>query len=147
MNNIKSIMFVCLGNICRSPLAEAIARNKISKLNLDIKVASSGTAGYHQGEKACNQSIDIADKNNIDLSKHRAKKFTLKDIKQYDLFIALDKSNYNDLKKLNVENIKILGDFGFDGKGVPDPYYTQNIEVVFDMIERCINNLLAEINL
>ena len=141
---IKSIMFVCLGNICRSPLAEAIANNIISELNLDIEVASSGTAGYHQGEKACQPSINIAKKHGLDLKKHRAQKLTPQHMKEYDLFIVMDKSNYRDLKKYNL-NMKILGDYGFDGKGVPDPYFTGNIELVFDMIERAVKNMLAEI--
>ena len=138
------IMFVCLGNICRSPLAEAIAKNIISELNLDIEVASCGTTSYHQERPACQQSIDIAAKHGIDLTGHRAQKLTQKHMEEYDLFIVMDKSNYRDLKKYNL-NMKILGDFGFDGKGVPDPYFTGNIEVVFDMIERAVKNMLAEI--
>ncbi len=141
---IKSIMFVCLGNICRSPLAEAIAKNIISELNLDIKIASAGTVGYHQNEMACEQSIKTAKKHGIDLTKHRAQKLTQKHIKEYDLFIVMDKTNYRDLKKYKL-NMKILGDFGFDGKAVPDPYFTGNIELVFDMIERAIKNMLAEL--
>ena len=140
---IKSILFVCLGNICRSPLAEVIAKNIISELNLDIKIASSGTVGYHQGDMACEQSIKIAKKHGLDLTKHRAQKLTQKHISEYDLFIVMDKSNYKDLKKYDI-NMKILGDYGFDGKGVPDPYFTGNIELVFDMIERAVKNMLAE---
>jgi protein-tyrosine phosphatase len=145
MKKIKSIMFVCLGNICRSPLAEAIAKKKISEFNLDIEVASSGTAGYHIGEMACNQSLNIAKKNNINLTNHRAQKLTQEHINKYDLFIALDQSNYNHLKKYNID-VRKLGDFGFDGNDVPDPYFTKNIEVVFDMIERAVQDLLNEIN-
>lgn len=141
---IKSIMFVCLGNICRSPLAEAIAKNIIYELNLDIKIASSGTVAYHQGEMACEQSIEVAQKHGIDLSKHKAQKLTQKHINEYDLFIVMDKTNYRDLKKYKL-NMKLLGDFGFNGKGVPDPYFTGNIELVFDMIERAVKNMLAEI--
>ena len=142
--SIKSIMFVCLGNICRSPLAEAIAKNIISELNLDIKVASSGTVGYHQGDMACEQSIEIAKKHDIDLTKHRAQKLTQKHINKYDLFIVMDRTNFRDLKKYNIDT-KLLGDFGFNGKGVPDPYFTGNIELVFDMIERAVKNMLAEL--
>jgi len=144
MSSIKSIMFVCLGNICRSPLAEVIARQKISELNLDIEVASSGTIGYHEGNTACKLSIDIAKKNNIDLTNHKAQQFKEKHFNKYDLFIALDQSNFNDLEGYGL-NLKKLGDFGFNGEDVPDPYYVGKIELVFDMIEKSITNLLNEI--
>lgn len=81
MNEVKSIIFVCLGNICRSPLAEGIAKEYAKKNNLDIKIASAGTGSWHIGDAPCENSIKVAKQNGIDISKQKAqqiKKSTLK---------------------------------------------------------------------
>ena len=87
------ILMVCLGNICRSPLAEGILRNKIP--NMNVTVDSAGTAGYHIGRKPDPRAIDIAKKNNIDISSLRARKFERSD------FINFDKINYQNNRNVS----------------------------------------------
>ena len=94
----KKFLMVCLGNICRSPLAEGILSNKFSKL--DVYVDSAGTSGYHIGESPDPRSINIAQKNNIDISSQRARKISKNDIKKFDLIYAMDKSNYKSIISL-----------------------------------------------
>lgn len=84
---MKSILFVCLGNICRSPLAEGIAREYINKNNLNIDVDSCGTGNWHIGEAPCDNSIKIAAINNVDISQQRSKQITLEDLKNMKLLL------------------------------------------------------------
>ena len=88
---IKSVLFVCLGNICRSPLAYGIAKNYIEKSSLDIVVDSAGTSSFHIGETPCIKSIEIAKDNGVDISKHYARQVCKDDFDKFDLIVALDK--------------------------------------------------------
>ncbi len=147
---ISTILFVCLGNICRSPLAQAIAQDIISKHNLNIKVDSAGTGNWHIDEPPCENSQKVAQQNSLDISKYKARQVTKKDFKTFDLIIGLDNSNISNLKKLGCQNPLLLGDFGFDGEDVPDPYFFDGFEgftTVYSMIETCVNQLFQEYNL
>jgi len=141
----SSILFVCLGNICRSPLAEGIARDLIKQHNLNIKVDSAGTGSWHIGNSPCSNSQKIAKIKGIDISDLRARQVNSKDFDNFDLIIALDSSNFNDLKQIGAKNLKKLGDFGLNGEDIPDPYYWNDFSgfyKVYEMIEYCIKNLL-----
>ncbi len=145
---MKSIIFVCLGNICRSPLAKGVAENYIKNNNLNLLVDSAGTSKEHQGEIPCENSIKVARDNNIDISKYRAKQFLKSDIDKFDLVVALDSNNYYNLKNMGCKNLVKLGDFGFDGKDVPDPYYFNGFDgfiEVFNMVEKSVKNLLLSL--
>ncbi len=142
---MKSILFVCLGNICRSPLAEAIAREYIKKNSLDIVVDSAGTGSWHIGEAPCENSIKVAKKHGIDISMLRARQVTKQDFERFELIVALDSSNYADLKAMGASNLVKLGEYGYNGEDVPDPYFFngfEGFEKVFTMIESCVVNLL-----
>lgn len=144
---MKSIIFVCLGNICRSPLAEGIARNYIKEKNLDIKVSSAGTASWHEGKEPCERSIKVALEFGVDISKQRAKQVKKSDFSKYDLIIALDNSNLKDLQKLSnsAKNLQKLGFYGYNNECVPDPYYFTEFDgfyEVFKMIDTCVKNLI-----
>ena len=145
---MKTVLFVCLGNICRSPLAEGIARDYILKKGLDIKVDSAGTGSWHIGEPPCEGSQKIAKIKGIDISSHKARQITKKDLVEFELIVALDSKNYADLKAMGAKNLVKLGDFGFNGEDVPDPYFFngfKGFEKVYDMIEKCVINLLKTV--
>ena len=144
---IKSILFVCLGNICRSPLAEGIAKNYIKEKNLNLVIESAGTGHWHVGEKPCDNSIKVALLNGVDISKQKAQQVKKEDFKNFDLIVGLDDSNISNLKNLGCKNPIKLGDFGFDGECVPDPYFFDGFEgfdKVFEMIDVCVRNLIDE---
>jgi len=141
-----SILFVCLGNICRSPLADGIANSIVKENSLNIEIDSAGTGDWHVGEAPCKNSIMVAKKHDIDISHLRARKIQKSDIDNFNLIVALDESNYNDLKLMGVENLVKLGNYGFNGDDIPDPYFFDGydgFEKVYEMIEVCINNLFS----
>lgn len=144
---IKSILFVCLGNICRSPLAEGIAKNYIKEKNINLVIESAGTGHWHIGEKPCDNSIKVAKLNGVDISKQKAQQVKKSDFKTFDLIVGLDDSNISNLKNLGCKNPIKLGDFGFNGECVPDPYFFDGFEgfdKVFEMIDICVRNLIDE---
>ena len=144
---IKSILFVCLGNICRSPLAEGIAKNYIKEKNLNLVIESAGTWHWHVGEKPCENSIKVALLNGVDISNQKAQQVKKSDFKNFDLIVGLDDSNISNLKNLGCKNPIKLGDFGFNGECVPDPYFFDGFEgfdKVFEMIDVCVRNLIDE---
>lgn len=142
---IKSILFVCLGNICRSPIAEGVAKRYIQEKNLDLIIDSAGTGSWHVGEAPCENSIKVAHLNGVDISKQRARQVTKDDFKKYDVIVGLDNSNISNLRNLGCKNPLKLGDFGYEGKDVPDPYFFdgfEGFEKVFEMIDVCVKNLI-----
>lgn len=144
---VKSILFVCLGNICRSPIAEGVAKEYIKKQNLDILIDSAGTGSWHIGEKPCENSIKVAKLNGVDISNQKARQVKKEDFKKFDLIVGLDKNNISNLKNLGYKNPIKLGDFGFDGECVPDPYFFDGFEgfdKVYEMIDICVRNLIDE---
>lgn len=144
---VKSILFVCLGNICRSPIAEGVAKEYIKKQNLDILIDSAGTGSWHIGEKPCENSIKVAKLNGIDISNQKARQIKKEDFKKFDLIVGLDKNNISNLKNLGYKNPIKLGDFGFDGECVPDPYFFDGFEgfdKVYEMIDICVRSLIDE---
>jgi len=146
--NVKSIIFVCLGNICRSPLAEAIAKEEIKKRGLDIDIDSAGTGSWHIGETPCENSQIVAKNNGINISSYRARQVTKQDFSKFDLVIGLDASNISNLKQIGCKNPYLLGSFGYDNQDVPDPYFFDGFEgfdKVFEMIKQCVSTLLDEI--
>ena len=145
---IRRILFVCLGNICRSPLAEGIAREFVEKKTLDIDVDSCGTGSWHVGETPCEHSVKIARMHNIDISQHRARQITKEDCTAFDLLVALDGNNMATLLQMGCPQEKIvkLGAFGWNNEDVPDPYFFDGFdgfEYVYKMIEECVENLLS----
>lgn len=142
----NSIVFVCLGNICRSPLAEGIAKQEASKLGLHVKIDSAGTGDWHVGEAPCAHSITVAKSHGLDITMQRARQIKANDLKSFDIIIALDAKNHRDLKLMGAKNLYKLGDFGFNGDDVPDPYFFpgfEGFEKVYRMIETAVSNLLV----
>lgn len=144
---------VCLGNICRSPLAEGILRNKIRENSLDAKVDSAGTAAYHVGEGADKRSVLVARKNGVDISQHSARKFTTGDFETYDLIYAMDSENYQNIMAMartedEKARVKMLMNEVLPGENisVPDPYYggERGFENVYQMIDQASNRIIEK---
>mgnify|MGYP005842412599 CR=1 FL=1 len=147
MSKIDSIIFVCLGNICRSPIAQAIAQKYIKENHLHIEVASAGTGNWHEGEPPCENSIKVCIQNGLDIAQQRAKQIKKEDLDKYDVIVGLDDSNITSLKKLGAKNVLKLGDFGYNGVDVPDPYFFDGFvgfDKVYEMINICVINLMNE---
>jgi len=131
---------VCLGNICRSPLAEGILQNKLS--NESIFVDSAGTGGYHIGSKPDYRSIAVGLKYNIDISNQRCRKFNTQDFNDFDFIYVMDHSNYQNVVALansdaDIAKVKLLLDeVGGNLREVPDPYYDdEGFEQVYRLID------------
>jgi len=143
---MQSILFVCLGNICRSPLAEGIAKKKAKDLGVELLIDSAGTGDWHIGESPCQNSIKVAKLHGIDISSLRARQVTKEDLEKFDRIVALDASNFANLKKMGAKNLMKLGDYGYNGADIPDPYFFngfEGFEKVYAMIEVCVNNLFS----
>ncbi|MBH88655.1 MAG: phosphotyrosine protein phosphatase [Magnetovibrio sp.] len=149
------VLFVCLGNICRSPTGEGLFQDlvKRKKLNQKITVDSAGTSAFHIGEPPDPRSQAAAKLRGIDLSKQRARRVEAKDFEKFDYLLAMDAANKDALMRLcppgSEHKIHLMMDFGEGTKGqdVPDPYYVggEGFEVVLNMIENASNGLLKEI--
>lgn len=147
------ILMVCLGNICRSPLAEGIMRKKIEENNLNWVVDSAGTAGYHIGESPDPRSILIAKKNGIDISFLKGRKFNYGDFDHFDLILAMDSMNYTDIIKQCINTIEknkvhLIMNFVSPQKNiaVPDPYYggEDGFEQVYNMLNLACDQILSK---
>lgn len=149
------ILFVCLGNICRSPLAEGVFAHHITQKGLQNNVLcdSAGTAGYHIGDCPDARSIKIARSYGIELQ-HLGRKLHVRDFEEFDYIMAMDENNYQDilaLKRNNPEGkakVFMFRDFDPAGKGnVPDPYYgsMKDFEEVYQMCLRTSDSLLEYI--
>ncbi|RUM66744.1 MAG: low molecular weight phosphotyrosine protein phosphatase [Sulfurospirillum sp.] len=144
---MKSILFVCLGNICRSPLAEGIAAKIAADHNLDLKIDSAGTAHWHIGKPPCENSIKIAALNGIDISALRARQLQEAD-KNFSHIVAMDSQNYKDLLALGFKNPYLIGDYGeLFGEDIPDPYFFDGFEgfhKVYAMLDRSIQDFMKK---
>ncbi len=136
------ILMVCLGNICRSPLAEGILANKLP--NDKFYIDSAGTASYHVGSKPDQRSIKVASKNKIDISVQKARKFIVEDFEKFDIIYAMDLSVYKDIISLSNSDsdkskVKLILDEIFPGENmdVPDPFYGSEFgfESVYKMLD------------
>ena len=140
---------VCLGNICRSPLAEGIMRQKVEEQGIDVEVDSAGTSNWHSGEGPDPRSVEIARKNGLDISYQRARQFEVEDFDRFDLILAMDQSNQSDLHSLasddrDRQKVQLILDFCEDmrGKDVPDPYWDGNFQRVYDMLDEACDQLI-----
>ena len=128
---------VCLGNICRSPLAEGILKSKLAEDR--FRVDSAGTAGYHIGHSPDPRSIEIAAKNGIDISNQKARKFIAEDFRKFDKIFVMDRSNLANVNQLAVsEQDKSKVALLIENDEVPDPYYgnQDGFKKVFDLIDQ-----------
>jgi len=150
MANMK-VMFVCLGNICRSPLAHAVFESVAREEGLDVFVESCGTGNWHVGEPADSRMRKTAKEHGVVID-HHARQFQPSDLDDYDLIIPMDKGNLRDLKKFarpeHQEKIHLLREWDPDGgTEVPDPWFggPEGFETVFDIVDRSCRVLAASL--
>jgi len=150
-----SVLFVCMGNICRSPTAQGVFRNLVKQRGLSehILTDSAGTIDYHAGEPPDRRARATAERRGIDLSDLRARKALVKDFERFDYLIAMDRANYSDLLALCPpgfeERLHLFLDFAPQRPEdeVPDPYYggVAGFDRVFDLVEEASRGLLRHI--
>lgn len=152
---MKRILFVCLGNICRSPQAEAIFNHKIIQKGLAHKFLSDscGTSNYHIGDSPNRRTIQNSLKNGVSI-KHAARQLSPLDLDSFDLILAMDQSNYSNIIRISTDSaqhhkIKLMREFDPHEQGdVPDPYYgsEKDFQEVFDILDRSIEHMIATIS-
>lgn len=149
------ILFVCLGNICRSPMAESVFRKMVSMADLSekIDIDSAGTGAWHVGEPSNATMVKHANKRDYEMT-HLARTVGVKDFEMFDKIIAMDSQNYRDLKSMDVNGklkskLFMMTDFcrELNCDVVPDPYYgtAKDFELVIDILEDACMGLLDEI--
>lgn len=148
------VLFVCLGNICRSPTAHAVFRQKVIEKQLTVETESAGTSAYHEGSKPDNRSIAAGNKRGYDFSKIVSRKVKPNDFQDYDLILAMDKENLKNLRKICPDEfshkVKLMLEYSqtyAEYEEVPDPYYGggAGFELVLDMIEDASDGLIRHL--
>jgi len=150
------ILFVCMGNICRSPTAEGVFTRLLRERapELTVEVDSAGTHDYHVGEPPDRRAIAAAARRGVDISTLRARRVDAEDFARFDLIVAMDQDNRSTLLRMSPaslhERIRLLMEFAGDVEGmldVPDPYYggAVGFERVLDLVERAAEGLLREV--
>ena len=156
-----SVLFVCLGNICRSPLGEGILAHRLEEADLSDRVCvdSAGTGAWHQGEPPDPRSAEVALRHGIAL-RGRARRVTVEDFDEFDYIFAMDRTNLRDLRHMESQGaggalLTLFRDFDPDQDGdldVPDPYYggADGFDLMFDMVDRScaafVEHLLTELS-
>ncbi|MCC5913408.1 MAG: low molecular weight phosphotyrosine protein phosphatase [Balneolaceae bacterium] len=150
------IVFVCLGNICRSPTAEGIMQHLVNERGLQsyFYIDSAGTSAYHIGEPANSKSQQTANRHGVKLHS-RARRFEAADLEEFDLIFAMDHENYSNIKELDkngkyTDKVLMMRKFDPqpDDKNVPDPYYggMDGFEHVYEVLRRSCEKLLDELS-
>ncbi|MDF0603330.1 low molecular weight phosphotyrosine protein phosphatase [Psychromarinibacter sp. C21-152] len=148
---VRSVLFVCLGNICRSPMAEGALTALAGAEGLDLTVDSAATGDWHTGEPPYPPAVAAAAVRGYDIAGQRARPVTAADFDRFDLVLAMDGANYDNLQRLRPREaraeLKRFMDYAPEtGRdAVPDPYYTRDFEEALDLIEAGAKGLLAAI--
>ena len=143
------VLMVCLGNICRSPLAKGILDNLVDQDQ--VEVDSAGTGDYHIGDSPDERSIEVAKKNGLDITDQRGRQFTADDFKQFDYILAMDNYNYEDIIALastdeDKKKVKLILNYAVPDENldVPDPYFggKSGFDDVYDMLTKACRNFV-----
>jgi protein-tyrosine phosphatase len=145
------ILMVCLGNICRSPMAHGILQHKVSMLKLDWEIDSAGTSDWHRGELPDKRAIDCMKKHGIDITYQRSRPFIKDDFGDFDVIYVMDRNNYRDVISLasneeEMQKVKLLMSEVYPEKetDVPDPYYggDAGFEHVYKMLDKASDKIV-----
>lgn len=145
------ILAVCLGNICRSPSAEAVLRARAEAAGLRAEIDSAGTGSWHLGDPPYGPAIRAGKARGYDLSPLRARKVTADDFTRFDLILAMDRANLSNLEAMrpagNATPVRLFLDYAPDAgvAEVPDPYYTGDFDGALDLIEIAADGLIAQL--
>jgi len=149
-----SVLFVCLGNICRSPLAEGLMRHHVERLGLSDQfiIDSAGTGGWHEGEGPDRRSVAAAARHGVDISAQKARKLRPEDFDRFDLILGLDRQNVTDIRRLHLPEqaarvALYLEEALGERRDVPDPYYgnQRDFEAVFTLCDRASVKLIERL--
>lgn len=152
---MTKVLFVCLGNICRSAMAEGVLKKKAKEQGLTIEVDSAGTSSYHIGEAPDKRMQAKALEHDIDISNQRARQFTRNDFESFDYIFAMDESNKNNILRLaNSEadrnKVEMFLNYSYPNQNmsVPDPYYggEQGFEDVYQLLNEACDRFLEELS-
>ena len=143
------VLMVCLGNICRSPMAEGILKHKAQLLGLNLFIDSAGTSNWHHGEQPDGRAIEEMKMNGIDISNQASRPFTVLDFDNFDHILVMDDSNQVNVLSLarnkdDAAKVHLMLDFGNEvkGKPVPDPYYDDGFGRVYDLLDYACDSFL-----
>jgi len=148
------ILIVCLGNICRSPLADGLLRKKVKEKNLSVEVDSAGTSGIHSGESPDIRMQKVATSFQTPIDFLTSRKFTKSDFKNFDLILVMDKSNKSNVLQLaetdeERKKVKLILDYLFpnEHQEVPDPYYggEEGFIEVYNLLDKATDNIISEL--
>ena len=148
------VLMVCLGNICRSPIAHGILEKKAAQNQLNIIVDSAGTGSWHINKSPDIRSIEVAKSHGIDISKQKARQFNVMDFEKFDIIYVMDKSNFNTINGLDIEKkyskkIKLILNEIHPNKNndVPDPYYGEKngFEVVYNLLDKASDKIIQRL--
>lgn len=148
------ILMVCLGNICRSPMADGLMRKKVKDNKLDVVVDSAGTGDWHIGDQPDPRMMETAKRNGVPIDELRGRQFKVEDFDAFDRIIVMDKSNFDNVRKLSrdekdTQKIEMFLDLTHPGKDleVPDPYFggDEGFQDVFDMLDAGTDVILKEL--
>ncbi|TVR86053.1 MAG: low molecular weight phosphotyrosine protein phosphatase [Saprospirales bacterium] len=145
------ILMVCLGNICRSPLAEGIMKEKVRENNLEWDVSSAGTSSYHIGESPDPRSVKMAESRGLDITDQRAMQFQRKHFEEYDLIYAMDRANLENIynlatKESDREKVKMIMEESStrEPEDIPDPYWNNQFTKVYDMLDDACEQIVLK---
>src|SRR5690349_4168559 len=147
MKERRAILFVCTGNICRSPTAEAVLRHLAAQEGIELQIASAGIGDWHVGSAPDERAQHHAKRRGYDLSALRARQVTARDFEDFDLILAMDRGHLRALERLAPPAERHKLRLFLPGRDVPDPYYggPQGFEHVLDLVEAACRDLLREL--
>jgi len=143
----RSVLFVCTGNICRSPTAEGVLRHLAEKEGIELHIASAGTGDWHVGSPPDERAQQHAKGRGYDLSAQRARQVRRSDFEEFDLILAMDRGHLRALERMAPPESRHKLRLFLAGRDVPDPYYggPQGFEHVLDLVEAACRDLLREL--